>query len=157
MAKKTQLFRLPSGTVAYLEMNSVGQILKDKGLDTNGDVQKQFTNIVNNRITRYMPAGPQAVLSTKLKRIKSPTEIEVAGPYAHYQYKGEVWGPNIPRVENGVVVGYWSPAIKYPTGRKLKYSKTYNKLAGPFWDKRLMAAEGKAMAADLQRFLKKRR
>ena len=140
-------------TKVKIEMKPTKQIVKRLGLDSNGDVQKQFTNIVNNRITRYMPAGPQAVLSTKLKRITSPTEIEVAGPYAHYQYKGEVWGPNIPRIENGVVVGYWSPIIKYPTGRKLKYSKAYNKLAGPLWDKRLMAAEGKAIQADLQRYI----
>ena len=140
-------------TKIQIKMKPTEQIVKRLGLDATGDVQKQFTNIVNRRITRYMPAGPQAVLSTKLKRIKSPTEIEVDAPYAHYQYKGEVWGPNIPRIENGVVVGYWSPPIKHPTGRKLKYSKAYNRLAGPFWDKRLMAAEGKAIVADIQRYI----
>lgn len=155
--KRTFLCRMPDGTTAELTMKDANQIIKDKGLAPDGDVQKQFTNIVNRRITRYMPAGPQAVLSTKSKRIKSPTEIEVVAPYAHYQYKGEVWGPNIPRIENGVVVGYWSPPIKHPTGRKLKYSKAYNKLAGPLWDKRLMAEEGDAIVADLQRYMDRRK
>lgn len=136
-----------------VKLNSPNKIIRRLGLDPTGDVQAQFTNIVNRRITRYMPAGPQAVLSTKLKRMVSPSEIVVEGPYAHYQYKGEIWGPNIPRKENGVIVGYFSPPSKHPTGRRLDYSKSYNKLAGPEWDKRLMAAEGRAISAELQRYI----
>jgi len=115
-------------------------------------VQAQLTKIVSHRMTRYMPYRTGA-LSTKLKRIKTPTEIEVAGPYAHYQYQGEIWGPNIPRKENGMIVGYWSPKIKHPTGRKLDQTKGKNDRSGPHWDKRLMAEEGKAIVADLQRYI----
>lgn len=136
-----------------VKMNPTSQIIKRLGLDAGGDVQKQFTNMVNHRITRYMPAGPQAVLSTKLKRIKSPTGIEVAGPYAHYQYKGEIWGPNIPVKRNGTIVRFYSPPRKHPTGRQMKHSRAYNDRAGPNWDKRLMAEEGAAIAADLQKYI----
>lgn len=55
MRKKMQLFRLPNGTIAYLEMNSVDQILKDKGLDANGDAQRFHTANVLKRVKRYMP------------------------------------------------------------------------------------------------------
>jgi hypothetical protein len=136
-----------------VKMNPPQRIIRRLGLGAEGDIQSQFTNIVNRRITRYMPAGPQAVLSTKLKRIKSPKEIEVAGPYAHYQYKGEIWGPNIPVRSNGNIVRYYSPPRKYPTGRPMKHSRAYNDRAGPDWDKRLMAEEGDAIAADLQRYI----
>ncbi len=55
MAKKHQLYRLPSGTVAYLELNPIGKIIKDKGLDPGGDAQKFHTANVLKRIKRYMP------------------------------------------------------------------------------------------------------
>ena len=55
VANKRRRFRLPDGTVAYLEMHSVQQILKDKGLDSSGDVQMFHTQNVLRRIVRYMP------------------------------------------------------------------------------------------------------
>lgn len=49
-------------------------------------------------------------------------EIEYNTPYAHYQYVGEVYGPNIPIYDDdGNLTGYWSPPNKKPTGRKLTY------------------------------------
>ena len=49
-------------------------------------------------------------------------EIEYNTPYAHYQYIGEVYGPNIPiRDAEGNITGYWSPPKKHPTGRQLQY------------------------------------
>ena len=41
-------------------------------------------------------------------------------------------------------------SVKVLTSRNLVYTKT---MAGPRWDRALSAAEGKAMAADLQRYL----
>ena len=49
-------------------------------------------------------------------------EIEYNTPYAHYQYMGEVYGPNIPiRDAEGNITGFWSPPKKNPTGRQLQY------------------------------------
>lgn len=49
-------------------------------------------------------------------------EIEYNTPYAHYQYMGEVYGPNIPiKDSGGNITGYFSPSKKYPTGRPLRY------------------------------------
>lgn len=49
-------------------------------------------------------------------------EIEWNTPYAHYQYMGEVYGPNIPiRDSSGNLTGYFSPPKKNPTGRSLHY------------------------------------
>lgn len=133
------------------------ELIRKKGLDRDGDIQRTLTHIICGRMTRYMPASsPTRVLATKKKFVKSPTEIEVAGPYAHYQYEGEVWGPNIPIKENGIVVGWWSPPVKYPTGRRLKHSRAVNPDAGPLWDKRLMDAEGDAIKADIERYIARR-
>ena len=48
--------------------------------------------------------------------------IEYNTPYAHYQYEGEIYGPNIPIYDgNGKLTGYFSPPKKNPTGRPLHY------------------------------------
>lgn len=49
-------------------------------------------------------------------------EIEYNTPYAHYQYEGIVYGPNIPiRDAEGNITGWYSPPSKQPTGRPLTY------------------------------------
>ena len=50
--------------------------------------------------------------------------IEWNTPYAHYQYMGEVYGPNIPiRDADGNITGWFSPPSKEPTGRPLTYQQ----------------------------------
>ncbi len=120
-----------------VEMKPISTITARLGVGRSGDVQLFVTNTVNRRITRYMPYRSGA-LSTKLKFIKSPTEIEVLGPYARYQYYGKVMA---------------GPAPKRVTQRDLTYIKTKHPRAGPFWDRALMAAEGKQIAAEVQRYV----
>ena len=124
-----------NGGKIRMEMRPVNRIVSRLGIDPNGTVQRKITQNINHRITRYMPYLT-GTLATRLKRVASPTEIEVAGPYAKYQYYGKA------------MVG---KAPKRLTGRALEYTKTKNAQAGPFWDRRLMAAEGDAIVADLQR------
>ena len=124
-----------------VKMKPVNTILTRMGVKPDGDVQMFVTNTVNRRITRYMPFRSGA-LATKLKHIKSATEIEVLGPYARYQYYGKVME---------------GPAPKAVTDRDLKYDKTKNPLAGPFWDRRLIANEGAQIAADVRRYVSGRK
>ena len=124
-----------------VKMKPVNTILTRMGVKPDGDVQMFVTNTVNRRITRYMPFRSGA-LSTKLKHIKSATEIEVLGPYARYQYYGKVME---------------GPAPKVLTDRDLKYDKTKNPLAGPFWDRHLMNNEGAQIAADVRRYVSGRK
>lgn len=124
-----------------VKMKPVNTILTRMGVKPDGDVQMFVTNTVNRRITRYMPFRSGA-LSTKLKHIKSTTEIEVLGPYARYQYYGKVME---------------GPAPKAVTERDLKYDKTKNPLAGPFWDRRLIANEGAQIAGEVRRYVSGRK
>lgn len=120
-----------------VEMKPVNTILTKLGVNHTGDVQMQTTRIINQRITRYMPFRTGA-LATKLKHIKSPTEIVVLGPYARYQYYGKV------------MVG---PPPKVATDIPLRYTRSKNPLAGPFWDRRMMAAEKRQIALEIQRYV----
>lgn len=161
MKKKTELFRLPEGTIAYLEMNSVSKILKDKGLDAKGDAQRFHTANVLKRIKRYMPfvSGMTYKVTVAQTDISRPYIITNT-PYAKYLFYGKVMVD--PKLG---IAGFMTPegwrsrkdVPKVRTNRDLQYNRTKNPNAGPRWDRALSAAEGKAMAADLQRYLKRRR
>ena len=158
---KTQLYRLPDGTIAYLEMNSVGQILKDKGLDEAGDVQRFHTANVLKRIKRYMPfvSGMTYKVTVAQTNIAKP-EIVTDVPYGKYLFYGKVMiDPKLG------IAGFMTPegwrsrkgCTKVQTGRDLQYNRTKNPRADPRWDRALSANEGAAMAADLQRYLNRRK
>ncbi len=69
--------------------------------------------------------------------------LEYNTPYAHYQYVGEVYGPNIPiKDSEGNITGWYSPPgqAKHPTGRKMvNYSKSGT---GPEWFSRAKEMHG---------------
>lgn len=143
-----------------VDMKPINQILKDKGLTPGGAVQTFHTANVLRRIQRYMPYRTGMMI----KRMEIATdvnvpEIVVPGPEARYTYFGKKM------VDSATGRGpfptkdgprYHSGAVLMATEIPLNYTKTKNPLAGPFWDKRLVAAEGKAMTQDLQRFIDRR-
>lgn len=77
-------------------------------------------------------------------------------PYAHYQWAGEVYGPNIPIMDGDEVVGFWSPPHKTPTGRKLEYSTFRHPLATSHWDEAMKVARGDELAKSYEDHLKGR-
>ena len=161
MSKKIVLFRLPNKTIAYLELNPVEQILKDKGLDPGGDAQKFHTVNVLRRIKRYMPflSGMTYKVTVAQTDINRPYIITNT-PYAKYLFYGKKMvnaktGKG-PRMIPGVGPRYKKGTVLKATAENLEYTKK-NPNAGPRWDKALSAAEGKAMAADLQRYIMFRR
>jgi hypothetical protein len=161
MRNKTELFRLPSGTIAYLEMNSVHQILKDKGLDAGGDAQKFHTANVLKRIKRYMPfvSGMTYKVTVSQTDISRPYIITDT-PYAKYLFYGKVMVDPKLRIAGFMTPEGWRSRKNVPkvrTDRDLQYNRMKNPKAGSRWDRALSAAEGKAMAEDLQRYMDRRK
>lgn len=146
-------------TRVKVEMKPVNTILTRLGVDKTGDVQRVVTETVNRIITRYMPFRSGA-LATKLKFVKSATEIEVLGPYARVTYYGKVMvdsqtgkGPmNIP----GVGLRFRKDATLRATDRDMEFDKTKNPRAGPYWDRRMMAAEGSSIRAEAQVYVNRK-
>ena len=71
----------------------------------------------------YVPAD--SLMLAQNVRVSADEEkgsVTYQSPYAHYQYEGEVYGPNYPVMDGGEVTGWYSPPFKTPTGRKLQYS-----------------------------------
>lgn len=75
-------------------------------------------------------------------------------PYAHYQYMGEVYGPNYPIMDGGEIMGFYSPPHKTPTGGSLKYSTFRHPLATDHWDKAMMTARKEDLANAYGEYLK---
>lgn len=142
-----------------VEMKPISTILTRIGVNKTGDVQMQLTRIVNKRITRYMPFRTGA-LSTKLKYIKSPTEIEVVAPYARMMYYGKVMVNSKtgkgPAFIPGVGYRYKKGTILKATDRDLKYDTTKHPEAGPFWDRRMMAVEKDAIVSEVQAYVRRK-
>ena len=143
-----------------VDMKPVKQIMKRLGVDARGDVQMQMTKMVCHRITRYIPKRA-GVLSSKLKFIKSPTQIEILGPYARVHYYGKIMVDPKTGAAGFLTPNGWRSRRGVPkvvSNRSFDYKKTGNKHpdAGPFWDRRLMAAEGAQMAAELQEYVRRR-
>lgn len=124
-----------------VNMKPAERILEAHGLGKSGDVQRFVTSCIDRRITKYMPFR-SGTLATKSKHVVSPTEIRIDGPSAAYQYHGKV------------MVG---PPPKRVTDKNLRYDRSKHPLAGSFWDRRLMAAEGKQIAQEVQEYVRRRK
>ena len=122
------------------EMKPAAEIIDELGLNTDGDVQKQFARLVNRHITPYMPYLT-GTLSTRLKQIEGPDSITVAGPYARYQHYGMAMAGRAPKVL---------------TGAPLRYTKTQHPKAGPFWDRRMAAERKEQLVRALQEYVDRR-
>lgn len=141
--KREILFRAPDGTTLTLTMKELNQLLKDKGVTEAGDVQQFHTQNVLRRIKRYMPFLTGAtykitVLQTDIRKPEIVTDV----PYGKYLFYGKV------------MVGM---APKVAIDKNLEYTRDKNPMAGSHWDRTLTAAEGKAMSADLQRYINRKR
>lgn len=136
------------------------QLIRKKGLDASGHAQMFHTKNVLGRIKRYMPfdTGETYKITVAQTNIAKP-EIVTDVPYGKYLFYGKVMiDPKLG------VAGFMTPegwrsrkgSTKVLTGRDLQYTRTKNPQAGPHWDRTLSACEGRAMAADLQRYMNRR-
>lgn len=116
------------------------QFVKKYGVGEGGYVQKAVDSAVIKECFPYVPfdEGILAGSANTATELGSG-EVVYDTPYARYQFYGEVYGPNFPIVENGEIVGYYSPPEKHPTGKQLQYNTDKNPLAGSHWFDRAMA------------------
>lgn len=126
----------------FLKDSTPEEILKRFDLQVGGPVQQVIDKAVIDWCLQYCPweTGVLAKSAYAATQIGSG-RVVYPGPYAHYQYYGEVYGPNIPIFDDdsGGPTGFWSPPgqKKKPTGRELQHKTDINPLAGPFWFERM--------------------
>ena len=117
--------------------NSTDVIKRRLNLEEEGKIQKFFTKACQKHMDKYVPYGDGNLRN----EIEIGTDyVKYKVPYAHYMYVGKVMGPNIPKIENGVIVGWFSPKDKpkHYTGADITYhtGNTFSR-----WDKHMMDVE----------------
>ena len=119
---------------------STKELIKRCGTGEGGRVQVAVDAAVIRYSFPYVPFDEGVLAGSANTGTKIGSgEIVYDTPYARYLWYGEIYGPNFPITENGVVVGFRSPPEKFPTGRKIQYNKDKNHLAGSHWCERAMA------------------
>ncbi len=131
-------------TKVYMDAET-NDLLARLNLQEGGLVQKVIDKCVIDYCGPYVPhdTGYLETSPNAVTEIGSG-EVVYPGPYAHYMYYGQVYGPNIPVF---IAEGSDEPAYffsppgkkKHPTGRELQYSTDLNPLAGAFWFERMKA------------------
>lgn len=122
----------------------VNRLLSRLNLESGGKVQQAIDKAVIDWDLQYVPweTGLLAKNPYAVTDIGSGTVV-YQGPYARYQYYGEVYGPNIPIFDDDTDTpsGFFSPPEqeKHPTGRDLQYKTETNPLAGSYWFERMKA------------------
>lgn len=143
-----------------LQLPSAAKIIRSKGLEADGAVQMFHTQNVLRRIKKYMPfrTGAMYKITVAQTDIRKP-EIVTETPGAEYLFRGKVMVD--PKLG---IAGFMTPegwrsrkgCVKVLTDRDLEFFQGKNPQAGARWDKALSANEGKAMEADLQRYIDRR-
>ena len=125
-------------------LKDTAALLRKFNLESGGKVQQVIDKCVIDYCLQYVPwdsgvLGKSAYGATQIGSGK----VVYPGPYAHYMYYGEVYGPNIPVFEDdsGIPTRFFSRPgqKKHPTGRAIQYKTDVNPLAGSFWFERMKA------------------
>lgn len=131
----------------------VKQISEDVSGGKNGLLF--LANEAKRLMDPYVPAM-NLILAQNVKTYVEQDKgiVHYMSPYAHYQYEGILYGPNIPMKDGDAIKGYFSPPRKTPTGRRLNYSKSRHPLATSEWDKAMMRSRKDDLARAYQSYLR---
>lgn len=120
----------------------------------NSKAQLYLANEAKRHMDPYVPADNLALAqNVRVYTEKGIGVVEYNSPYAHYQWEGELYGPNYPIEDKGTVVGFLSPPHKTPTGRKLHYSTFRHPLATSHWDEAMKRAKKSDLEKSMQKYI----
>lgn len=124
------------------------KILSERGLGSSKKVQKYLASEVVRLSDKYVPMQ-QGMLKNQRQIASDGSQIVYTQPYAHYQYYGEVYGPNYTNGKR-----FWSgKAPKKPTGRKLTYNGA--PMRGPRWTERMFADKREEIERSIEAYIKR--
>ena len=123
---------------AKFVLNDTNHLLAKFNMQKGGRVQAAIDNAALRYSEMYMPLDSGSLIArTYETTVVGSGKIVFPGPYAHYLYYGEIYGPNIPIFEDdsGIPTRYISPKgkKKFPTGRALDIKIDKNPNATSHW------------------------
>lgn len=123
---------------------SPAAILRKRGLGDSTKAKKYLAATVARLCDPYVPMSDGSGVHLKnmreINESGGDVELRYPGPYAHYQYRGEVMAGRAP---------------KHYTGRPIQYSDA--PMRGKEWDKRMMADRGDEVVDALAKYVGGRR
>lgn len=135
-----------------VDINPV-QILASRGLGPSHAAQYYLASEVARFCDPYVPMSPGSGVHMKMQHAISQdgSTLTYPGPYAHYQYEGRAMGPNIPLIQGGQLVGFFSRGPKRYTGKTLQYHGA--PMRGPKWDKRMLADKREELTQSIAQYV----
>lgn len=127
----------------------VQKILDKRGMGKDKRLRKYLAGRVRLRADPYVPFRGGTLKNTAMVS-KDGAELVYNQPYAHYQYQGEVMGPNF-LTENGWRSRPKSKGGKYYTGRAIQYNGA--PMRGKKWIPRMMADHSGDIEKDVAAYL----
>lgn len=112
------------------------KIMAARGLGSSGKVQKHLASEVVRLSDPYVPMQ-QGALKNQKQIASDGSQIVYPGPYAHYQYYGEVMAGRAP---------------KQYTGRKLTYNGA--PMRGARWTERMLADKRHEIEKNIENYIK---
>lgn len=116
---------------------NTAKIMRKRGLGGDNGAQKFLASEVKRLCDPYTPMQ-QGALKNSGTIAGNGSKIVYPGPYAHYQYYGQVMGGRAP---------------KHYTGDKLNYHGA--PMRGAQWDKRMMADKSGELTKSLEAYIKR--
>lgn len=141
--------------VTEVKLLDADALKKKFHVEPGGLAQQMLEKEIIRRSIPYCPHDTGVLEnSASSATVLGSGEIIYPGPYAHYQYYGQVYGPSFPIFEDdsGVPTKWRSRKgiKKHPTGRELTYKTDQNPNAGPFWVTRMWADHSKDIIEEVR-------
>ena len=121
-----------------VKLPELNGLVKGLGLEEGGRAQQHLVKNVARRITKYVPKRTYSSIENAIAQGQEPANgrIVIRGPHVKLLYFGKVMAGRKP---------------KHVTNKDIRYTTTFNRLAGPFWLERLMTAEKDRIIEDERR------
>lgn len=123
---------------AKFVLKDTDHLLQKFHMEAGGQMQEVIDEKVIEYSIPYCPFDTGTLAySPYIASMIGSGRVVYPGPYAHYLYHGEIYGPNIPVFDDdsGEPTRFFSPKNrkKYPTGRPLHFSPDKNPNAQAHW------------------------
>ena len=113
-------------------------ILRDLGLEHNGDVHKFFTQECARYMDKYVPYRTGTLAHTVVINGNTTANVETSKITYDQEYASYVY--------NGIT----------KTGKKMHYTPTFHRWAGDHWDERMKSADMISIEKSVQDYIDRR-